>query len=66
MPVLSATFGGLFFGVLAAFVFALIGAPDWPGAAFFDRLVVPAFYVVAPISGIFIGLKTAGFGNWSN
>lgn len=62
MPVLIATFGGLFFGVLAAFVFALIGSPDWPGAAFFDRLVVPVFYVVAPLSGLFIGLKTAGLG----
>ena len=62
MSVLSATFGGLFLGLLAAFILALIGGLDWFGATFFARMAVPTFYVVAPLTGLFIGLKTAGLG----
>ena len=58
MAVMLAGFGGLFCGVLAAFVISLIAAV--PFLQWLDYLVLPFFYMVAPISGLYIGFKAAG------
>ncbi|MYC32222.1 MAG: hypothetical protein F4X64_03475 [Chloroflexi bacterium] len=58
MSVMLAGFGGLFCGVLAAFIISLLAAV--PFLQWFDYLILPSFYVVAPISGLYIGFKAAG------
>ena len=62
MPVMLAGFGGLFCGVLAAFVVSLIAAI--PTLQWLDHLIIPTIYVVAPLSAIYIALKTLGAVKW--
>ncbi len=60
MAVMVAGFGGLFCGVLVASGFSVLAAV--PNMQWCDSLILPSFYVVAPISGLYIGFKVAGRG----
>ena len=57
MPFLNGLVGGLFAGVLSAFLIALIALIPFMGWA--EYAILPAFYLTGIPCGVFIGLKTS-------
>ena len=59
MSLISAIVGGLFSGVAAAFVVALIGA-SVPGFGWFDHLIYPVFWIFALGATAYIAYRAIG------